>query len=77
MGTSVAAIWAKAAKQLLECTTKEPGSGEAQALLLEAKGLVYKLQLDPTPPKAAWKKLVQQYQVQFAGRAGSQGDPLP
>ncbi len=77
MGTSVAAAWAKAAKQLLECTTKEPGSAEAHALLQEAKGQVYKLQLASTPPKAAWKKLVQQHQVQSGDGARLQVAHFP
>jgi hypothetical protein len=66
MGTNVAGVWDKAAKLLLDCTTQQPGA-EADASLLRATTLTDKLGQLPSPPKAVWKKLVQQLKVNAAG----------
>jgi hypothetical protein len=66
MGTNVAGSWQKAVKllqdiQLLQdCTAKEADREKAVAALEKLVDLVYKLEHLPTPPKAVWKKLLQQ-----------------
>lgn len=62
MGTNIAGLWGKAAQQLKDIT-KQPGSAEAEAALTSVQDLIDKLQDLPTPPKAVWKKLVQQKKV--------------
>jgi hypothetical protein len=63
MGTNVAASWQKAAKLLQDCSTRQPNSAEAQTAVQSVHDLISKLMDLPTPPKAVWKKLVQQLQV--------------
>jgi hypothetical protein len=65
MGTNVAALWQKVVKLLQDCTL-HADSIEAQAALQSVEfELVEKLLQLPTPPKAVWKKLVQQLQVRI------------
>jgi hypothetical protein len=63
MGTNAAAMWAKVAKLLQDCSTMQPGSADADAVLDGVYRLMEKLVELPTPPKAVWKKLVQQHKV--------------
>jgi hypothetical protein len=63
MGTNVAALWQKAVKLLQDCSARQNGSTEANAALKGATDLIDKLTELPNPPKAVWKKLVQQLQV--------------
>jgi hypothetical protein len=63
MGTNVAGSWQKAVKFLEECNTKQTGTIEAEAALRRVHDSFAKLRELPTPPKAVWKKLVQQLQV--------------
>lgn len=65
MGTNVAALWQKVAKLLQDCSTLHADSIEAQAALHSVHDLVEKLLQLPTPPKAVWKKLVQQLQLRI------------
>ena len=60
MGTNLAGSWQKAVKLLQDCSTRQAHSAEAEAALHD---LIVKLDGLPTPPKAVWKKLVQQLQV--------------
>ncbi len=69
MGTNAAGTWNKAANLLQDCIKMDPDSAEARALLLEANKQLLKLQLAPTAPKSAWKKLVHQYQVRFEDKS--------
>lgn len=62
MGTNVAGAWDRAAK-LLQSSTKQPISAEAQAALISVQHLVYHVCELPPAPKAVWKKLVQELKV--------------
>ena len=63
MGTNVAGSWQKAAKLLQEYSTRQADTQEAKAALRSVQELLVKLEKLPMPPKAVWKKLVQQLQV--------------
>lgn len=63
MGTNVAGSWQKAVKLLQECSSKQSDSAEADAAECRVHDLIDKLMELPTPPKAVWKKMVQQLQV--------------
>ena len=63
MARNVAGSWQKAVQLLQDCNTRQTASTEAQAAVRSVKGLIGQLQGHPTPPKAVWKKLVQQMQV--------------
>ena len=49
MGTNVALLWDKAAKMLQECSTMQPGSADADAVLDNVEQVMVKLQELPTP----------------------------
>ena len=59
MGSNAAHLWQRAAKLLQECST---GSGDTESALRSVRDLG-KLEKLPLPPKAVWKKVVQQLQV--------------
>jgi hypothetical protein len=61
MGTNVAGSWQKAAELLQVCS--KGSDSEAVAAWHSVQGLVLKLDQLPAPPKAVWKKLVQQLMV--------------
>lgn len=63
MGTNAAAMWDKVAKLLQDCSNMQPDSADADAVLDSVHRLMRKLEQLPTPPKAVWKKLVQQLKV--------------
>jgi hypothetical protein len=66
MGTNIAGAWQEVAKLLQDYSTKQPGSADANAALDQVQHLVAKLDQLPSPPKAIWKKLVQQIKVRRA-----------
>jgi hypothetical protein len=68
MGTNVASLWQKAVKLLQSCSTRQfdNSDAEAEAVVHRVCDLIDKLKDLPTPPKAVWKKLVQQLQVSCA-----------
>jgi hypothetical protein len=72
MGTNAAVLWQKAAELLQESSSRQTNSAdvllspytlEAQPALRRVHDLLEKLHNLPTPPKAVWKKVVQQLQV--------------
>jgi hypothetical protein len=63
MRTNIAGVWDKAAKLLLDCSTQQDGSAEAEAALRLVNALHDKLQSVDAQPKASWKKMVQQLKV--------------
>ncbi len=63
MGTNFASMWQKAAKLVSCSSTKQQGSPEAEAASLSAMALMNQLEQLNLPPKAVWKKLVQQMKV--------------
>lgn len=65
MGTNVAGLWQKAAK-LLQDSTRQTDSAGQEATLRTVHGFIGMLYELPTPPKAVWKKLVQQLKVRTA-----------
>jgi hypothetical protein len=60
MSANVAVLWQRAVKLLQDCSS---GSADAESSLQSVQDLLEKLEQLPTPPKAVWKKLVQQLQV--------------
>jgi hypothetical protein len=66
MGTSAAVSWQKVVKLLQQCSIRQTNSKEAEAAVNSVNELIGKLHKLPTPPKAVWKKLVQQLQVRCA-----------
>ena len=62
MGANVVASWQKVVKLLQDCSTRQTDSA-AEAALQSVHKLTCQLEKFPTPPKAVWKKLVQQLQV--------------
>lgn len=63
MGANVATSWQQVVKLLQDCSTRPTDSAEAQAALQSVHKITCKLEKLDTPPKAVWKKLVQQLQV--------------
>jgi hypothetical protein len=63
MGTNLAGSWQKVVKLLQECSTRQTGSTGTEAVIRSVQDLIDKMQHLPAPPKAVWKKLVQQLQV--------------
>lgn len=59
MGTSVVGLWGQAV-QLLRDATKDAASCADLSLFFRVKPVHDKLNSLPPPPKATWRKLVQQ-----------------
>ena len=62
-GMATAGAWQKAARLVQHCCDQQPGTAEEAAACYDAHELIEQLQRQPPPPKAAWKKLVQQLKV--------------
>lgn len=67
MCTNIAGVWDKAAKLLLDCSTQQDGSAEAEAAVRHVRALHDKLESVDAQPKASWKKMVQQLKVREIG----------
>lgn len=63
MARNVAGSWQKVVKLVQDCSTRQAESAEAQAAVQSVQDLIGQLKQLPTPPKAVWKKVVQQLQV--------------
>lgn len=68
MGANVVTAWEQALRLLHDCN---PGSSRRSAAADSLSQLLDKLQQLPAPPKAAWKKLVQQLKVRLASQASA------
>jgi hypothetical protein len=65
MGTNTLAVWEQCTKQL-QILTADPASAAAAAAAGRMLVLCDKLDTLPAPPKAGWKKLIQQLKVRFS-----------
>jgi hypothetical protein len=63
MGAKVTAAWEQAVRLLHDCNIHS--GGEQSACCAAVEQLLDKLTALPTPPKAVWKKLVQELKVRI------------